>query len=188
MSARHKRDELEDEAEITAQPTGLPEEMASRGPSHEVGLSVDADELGRNFLSDATDQGNFESEYDESIERYVSEEARSDDALSGPNFESGNDVWESTVNLTLQGGESAVGPLVDDRIDGMSFVEDDDEETESESVDLTENTVRDASLLDSESDEYGETRSPAVTTEDGHTHAKKRGGHPPKSVTGSRER
>lgn len=188
MSGRHKRDELEEEDAITAQPTGLPEEMAHRGPSHEVGLSVDADELGRNFLSDATDQGNFESEYDESIERYVSEEARSDDALSGPNFESGNDVWENTVNLTLQGGEAAQGPLVDDRVDGERFFEDDDEETESDSVDLTENTVRDASLLDSESDEYGETKSPTLTTEDAHTHAKKRGGHRPKAVSGSRGR
>jgi hypothetical protein len=188
MSGRRTRDELEDEPEITAQPTGIPEELASRGPNHEVGLSVDADELGRNFLSDATEQGNFESEYDESVERYVSEESRNDDALAGPNFDAGSDVWENTVNLTLQGGEAPVGPLVDDHIDGMRVVEDEDEQTESDDVDLTQNTVTDASLLDRESDEYGETESPEVTTEDAHTHAKKRGGHRPKAKPASTSR
>jgi hypothetical protein len=189
MSGRRTRDELEeDEPEITAQPIGMPEQLASRGPNHEVGLSVDADELGRNFLSDATEQGNFESAYDESVERYVSEESRNDDALAGPNFDPDSDVWENTVNLTLQGGEALMGPLVDDHIDGMRVVEGEDEQTESDDVDLTQNTVTDASLLDREGDEYGETASPEVTTEDAHTHAQKRGGHRSKAKPASTSR
>lgn len=177
MSGRRKADE-DDFSDITAQPIGTPEEVGHRNPTHEVGLSVDADELGRNFLSDATQQGNFESEYEDSAE--LSEGPRSDEALPGPNFEATSDVWENTVNLTLQGGEQGE-PLVDEHVDGMRFMEDDDEETSSDDLDLTENAVHEASLLDSESDEQGETKSPEIRTEDGHMHNKPRGGHKPKS-------
>jgi hypothetical protein len=182
MSGR-KRDE-DNFDDITAQPMGAPEEIGHRGPSHEVGLSVDADELGRNFLSDATEQGNFESEFDDSAE--LSEGPRNDDALSSPNFESTNDVWENTVNLTLQGsGDSE--PLVDEHVDGMRFMEDDDEATSSDEVDLTENAVHEASLLDSEGDE-DDTKSPIVRTEDSRMHKKPRGGHTPKSKSVNNQR
>ncbi|HEX5661269.1 MAG TPA: hypothetical protein VFX59_28965 [Polyangiales bacterium] len=176
MSGRRKDEDNFDD--ITAQPIGAPEELGRRGPTHEVGLSVDADELGRNFLSDATEQGNFESQYDDSDE--LSEGPRSDDALTGPNFEATNDVWENTVNLTLQGSADDE-PLVDERADGLRFIEDDDEATSSDDVDLTDNTVQEASLLDREGDEAGETESPEVRTDDINTRKKPRGGHTPKS-------
>jgi hypothetical protein len=171
MSGRKRDEEFDD---ITAQPTRSTEERHT----HEVGLSVDAEDLGRNFLSEATDQGNFESQFDDSIE--LSEGPRSDDALTGPDFEPTNDVWENTVNQTLQGGQDDE-PLVDGHVDGMRLTEDDDETTSSDDLDLTENTLHEASLLDSEGEEQGETKSPELRTEDGHTHRKPRGGHKPKS-------
>jgi hypothetical protein len=177
MSGRRKRDE-DEFSDITAQPIGAPEELGRRSPGHEVGLSVEPDELGRNFLSDATEQGNFESQYDDSTE--LSEGPRSDDALTGPNFEPGNDVWENTVNLTLQGSEDDE-PLVDDHVDGMRFMEDDDETTSSDELDMTENALHEVSLLDREGEEQGETDSPQLRTEDGGTHKKPRGGHSPKT-------
>lgn len=176
MSGRRTRDE-DNFDDITAQPIGAPEELGHR-VTHEVGLSVDAEDLGRNFLSDATEQGNFESEYDDGLE--LAEGAQSDDALSGPNFEERNDVWENTVNLTLQGSEDDE-PLVDEHVDGLRFIEDDDEETSSDELDLTENALHEASLLDQEGEELGETKEPTLRTEDGHTHKKPRGGHKPKS-------
>jgi hypothetical protein len=175
MSGR-KRDE-DDFDDITAHPIGAPEELGHR-VAHEVGLSVDAEDLGRNFLSDATEQGNFESTYDDSIE--LSEGPQSDDALVGPNFEERNDIWENTVNLTLQGGEEDE-PLVDDHVDGLRFMEDDDEQTSSDELDLTENVLHEASLLDQEGEELGETKSPSLRTEDSRSHKKPRGGHTPKT-------
>ncbi|HEY6881141.1 MAG TPA: hypothetical protein VI299_24110, partial [Polyangiales bacterium] len=179
MSGRQKKDRAVPDLEITAQPTGLPEELTGRSAhEHEAGLSVDADELGRTFLRDATEQGNFESEYDDSTE--LSEGPQSDDALSGPNFDPNNDVWENTVNLTLQGSDDGE-PLIDDHVDGLRFMEDDDETTSSDDLDLTDNAVHDASLLDGESDEYGETKSPSLRTDDAHSHNRPRGGHKPKT-------
>lgn len=179
MSRRQKRDREDDGFEITAQPTGVPDELSGRMSNvHQPGLSVDADDLGRTFLRDATEQGNFESEYDDSAE--LAEGPQNDDPLSGPNFEISNDVWENTVNLTLQGADTGE-PLVDDHVDGLRFMEDDDEQTSSDDLDLTENALHDASLLDRESDEYGETKSPSLRTDDAHTHRKPRGGHKPKT-------
>ncbi len=176
MSGRRKRDE-DNFDDIIEQTVGAPEQHGRRA-HHEVGLSVDAEDLGRNFLSDATEQGNFESEYDESVE--LSEGPQTDEALDGPNFEVTNDVWENTVNQTLQGSTDHE-PLIDDHVDGMRFMEDDDEETSSDDLDLTQNSLHEASLLDQEGEELGETKEPELHTEDGHTHKKPRGGHAPKS-------
>lgn len=178
MTGRRKRDDEYDD--ITAQPMAPPDELGHR-VGHEVGLSVDAEDLGRNFLSDATEQGNFESEYDASVE--LSAGPPSDEALSGPNFEERNDVWESTINLTLQGAEDDE-PLFDEHADGMRLL-DDDEQTSGNELDLTENALHEASLLDSEDEETGEVESPRVRAEDTHTHGRPRGGHSARSRTKS---
>jgi hypothetical protein len=49
--------------------------------------------------------------------------------------------------------------------------------TESGEVDLTQESVREASLLDHEGEEAGEVESPFVRTDDAHMHGKPRGGH-----------
>jgi len=87
---------------ITARPKTIRAEVTSL-PVAEVGLSVDPEELGERFLADATEQGNFESLQSEPPELSIVEGAPTDDALVGPNFDSDHDVWEHTVDLTLQG-------------------------------------------------------------------------------------
>lgn len=52
-------------------------------------------------------------------------------------------------------------------------------------IDLTEEAIQEASLLDHESDELGEVESPTLRTDDTHTHGRRRGGHGP---SGKRKR
>lgn len=172
MSGRGRQID-DDEPEITAQPKSMPEELAASAGGHEQGLSVDPEDLGRTWLSDATEQGNFESASGgENDEQWLSASGNSDEARPGPNFEVDKDVWENTVSLTLQNGEGAVSdPLIEDEEgDGMHLLEDDEE---SGDLDLTQTTIHEASLFDHEADELGETEPPAhVVTDDNHTHAR----------------
>jgi len=174
----------DEETEITAQPKSLREELAVQ-VGHEQGLSVDPEDLGRTWLSDATEQGNFESARGgENDDLWASSAASSDEALPGPNFEVDKDVWENTVSLMLQNGEGAVSnPLVEDEDsandDGLHAIAD----RESGDIDLTQSTVQEASLFDHEVDEPGETEGPhTVITEDSHMHAR----HPGVQLTPTR--
>jgi len=180
MPGRDKQRD-DDELEITAQPKSLSEEQALQ-VGHEQGLSVDPEDLGRTWLSDATEQGNFESARGgENDELWVSSAASSDEALPGPNFEADKDVWENTVSLMLQNGEGAVSnPLVEDEDsasdDGLHAIADRD----SGDIDLTQSSVQEASLFDHEVAEPGETEGPhTVITEDSHTHARHPAVQPP---------
>jgi hypothetical protein len=164
MSGRLKQDD--EELELTAQPKSIDDEELGISEEHESGLSVDPDDLGRNFLSEAMDQGNFESEL-----RGDGADP-SDAALTGPNFESDKDVWENTISLSLQNGAADEDALIEDDDDAIDAAQD-----ENDGLDLTENTIHSGSLLDSETDELGETKEPNVRTEDGHLHGKPRGGH-----------
>jgi hypothetical protein len=187
-----ERDDVE-ERELTAQPKSVPEELRSHAVQ-EAGLSVDPEDLGRQFLSEATEQGNFESSRGgESSELWVNDAAPSDDALPGPNFDGERSIWENTVSMTMENGgargaQGAVSPR------GPS---DDDDELADEDgllssghdgdVDLTESSIRDGSLLDHEASELGETASPRVQTDDTHSYAKKRGGHAPVAASAQRK-
>lgn len=183
----------EEEPEFTAQPKEMSEELES-SPEGESGLSVAPEDLGRRFLNDATDQTNFESERGgDNADLWVNDPAPSDEALSGPNFEGDRNIWENTVSLTLQNGsvEGAQEELVpptssdeeqEDPQDGLHLVD------RTRDLDLTESAVQEASLLDHETGELGETASPELRTEDTRTHAKKRGGHAPKAAARSTPR
>lgn len=174
------------EREITAQPKGLPDEIGT--PVGESGLSVAPEDLGRQFLSHAIEQGNFESERGgEAAELAMPSDPPSDESLSGPNFESDRSVWESTVDLALQSGgpEGAQEAIAPPRPNGPGSEEEEEEDlqlNQDGDIDLTESVIQEASLFDHESDELGETVAPGLRTEDGHSHAKKRGGHLPKSA------
>lgn len=87
---------------ITARPKPPSAEVRG-GPISEPGLSVDPEDLGQQFLSEATEQANFESTRVDPPELDISREAPSDDALVGPNFDPDHSVWEQTVDLSLQG-------------------------------------------------------------------------------------
>jgi hypothetical protein len=99
MSARRKP--IESDQDVTARPRPIPEELTKR-PVAESGLSVDPEDLGAQFLTDATEQNNFESsDVGDEGELSIVEGAPSDDALTGPNFDPDHDVWEQTVDLAL---------------------------------------------------------------------------------------
>jgi hypothetical protein len=165
MSPRQKQAD-EEELELTAQPKSIEDELGL-AEERDPGLSVDPDDLGRNFLSEALEQGNFESE------RRLDAADPGDGALTGPNFEADHDVWENTINLTLQNGASdGDNALVEDSDDDIDALED-----QSDGLDLTENVIHSGSLLDSEADELGATIEPDNITDDGQTHGKPRGGH-----------
>jgi hypothetical protein len=183
MSARDK-EEME-ELEITAQPKSIPSELAA--PEYNSGLSVDPEDLGRHFLTDAMEQHNFESQRGgESADMWVNEAPPTDDALVGPNFETDRSIWENTVSMSMENGgaegaqhdASPDAVLDDEQDDGMQMIDRD-----ADGIDLTEPVIQEASLFDHETDVLGETEPPpAIITDDSKSHTKKRGGHAPKSA------
>ncbi len=177
------RDDKDREPELTAQPKTLPEELGTT-PITESGLSVDPEDLGRQFLSDAIEQGNFESQRGgEAAELWLSSNPPSDDALTGPNFEADHDVWETTAGLVMQSGSAdeaqeaaSTAPPSSEELPAAERDEDDELDLEAD-LDLSEPVIQEASLLDREGDEPGETEAPGLSTDDSHSHAKRRGGH-----------
>lgn len=182
MSAR---DRVDDAPEVTARPKSMAEELSQSSPVGEVGLSIDPEDLGRQFLSGATEQGNFESSHGgDSADLWVNAAPPGDDALTGPNFESDASVWENTVALTMENGspdgaqEGVSQRAVDDddsQADGLEMIDRDGDD-----VDVTESVIKEASLLDHEADLLGETEAPNVRDEDSNSRMKRRGGHAPK--------
>jgi hypothetical protein len=174
-----------EELELTAQPKSIPSELAT--PEHSSGLSVDPEDLGRQFLSDAMEQGNFESQRGgESADMWVNAAPPTDEAMVGPNFETDRSIWENTVSMSMENGgpegaqhDASPDALLDDeQDDGMRMIERDES-----GIDLTESVIQEASLFDHESDVLGETEPPpAIVTDDSKSHGKKRGGHAPKSA------
>jgi hypothetical protein len=157
------------EPEITAQPRPITEEMIS-GTDSETGLSVDPEDLGAHFLSEATEQGNFQSvSGGQGLELSIASAPPSDEAAVGPNFESEHSVWEQTVDLALQNPEL-------EGMTGASELTTQQEERDNlgsdSDVRVTESHIRELSLFDRESDELGETTEPDAPAEDGGRHAR----------------
>ena len=178
------RDKVDDTPEITARPKGMAEELPYSSPVGEVGLSIDPEDLGRQFLTGATEQHNFESSQGgEAADLWVNAAPPGDDALTGPNFESDHSVWENTVALTMQSGsaedaqEGVSQRAIDDesQADGLRVIDRDGGD-----IDVTESVHQEASLLDHEAEELGETEAPNVRDEDTNSRTKRRGGHAPK--------
>jgi hypothetical protein len=160
MQRRNK----EEQPQPTAQPRPAREQLTSE-PVVEPGLSVSPEDLGRQFLRDATEQDNFESSLGgDTPEVSIVEGAPSDDALSGPAFDPDQTIWESTVDLSLESGG------VDELREEASL--ESNEQTqglpdeEEEEIDLGREYVREGSLLDREAPELGETEAPDPMTDD----------------------
>jgi len=168
---------FEDTREITAQPKRMRDERRESSVV-EQGLSIDPDELGQQFLSEGTEQGNFESLDGEGAEMSITGNPLSDAALTGPSFEVDQTLWDSTIDLSIQsGGVDEVAA----ELSGNGQPDEPEEDSEQRDLDLTEDVIREASLLDEESNEPGEVTSPEVKTDDIGTHRRRRGG--PKSRT-----
>ena len=117
-------------------------------PVVESGLSVEPEDLGRQFLRDATEQDNFESELEAvAVDPglLVLGQVVSEATLEA----SGHDGYElpsSSALVAGQYGESA-------------------EEPHSDEVNVASNVVREASLFDQPTDSGG-TREPVINTDD----------------------
>jgi hypothetical protein len=148
---------------LEAQPKPISEQ--ARGDAlPEVGLSADPDQLGTMFLRDATEQGNMESWRGDGMPSLdLSEGPPSDEAMSEPSFDPDESVWEATADLTLQSG-----PL------GAPVEELDDQPVEpaeaEEPVDVVEDSIHEATLLDHEGDELGEVETGTPETDDTNKH------------------
>jgi hypothetical protein len=157
------RPKHEPDRELTARPRRAAEDLTTR-PVSEQGLSIDPEDIGRQWLSDATEQGNFESSSGgDTPEISITGGAPSDDPLPGPNFESDHSVWESTVELSMQSGGpdealEDVSPEGNEQSQGLTFG--------AREVDLSGESVTEMSLLDEEGEELGDTVAPDINAED----------------------
>jgi hypothetical protein len=131
-------------AELDAEPAEAPArppapEDADRQSVVEAGLSVDPEDLGRQFLSDATDQGNFES--DVSLER---EEA--------PLVDVTGEVMVAARDAALDVSEKSTPRVEAERLDV--------EEEALPELDLHASSIREGSLFDQPTEQG--TRSPRI--------------------------
>lgn len=161
---------LDESPEITAQPRPISEELVS-APIAESGLSVDPEDLGRQFLGGATEQANFESSHGgESSEVNITDAALTDASLVGSAWDSGS-VWEATVNMSVQneGMDNARGDEPSESIreeDEKMVAAERELGDDMSDVNVTGSTIHNASLLDYETDELGGTASPSVDADD----------------------
>jgi hypothetical protein len=161
------------EPEITAQPRPLSDDVGT--VADEDGLSIDADDLGSHFLSEAVEQGDHSPRSAADLELSLLTGAETDAAQSGPNFDSDNSLWEQTVGLAVQsaGGvdqlraSAAIGA---DELDAA--LEEYDDTDVAEAMSFTDSHIRELSLFDREAPEPGETLEPETQLEDGGHHAR----------------
>lgn len=179
--ARRKRGE--EESQITAMPRAMGDELGSIPPP-ESGLSVDTEDIGAQFLSNATEQrASSWPQADVSSDGASEEEWDADTvATLSSSFELDPKGWERAVSRSLRiGSLSSEFPRartgVRKRPQRALDAETDD--SWGDDVDLTDEAIHEASLLDHEGDELGEVESPSVRTDDTHTHGRRRGGHSP---------
>jgi hypothetical protein len=172
MQVRSKSRVRAESSALTAQPTHTHERVGSL-PAPESGLSLDPEELGAQFLSCAVEQSDsgFPAELDPEAELFEDSSAALLDVLGEP---TGGPEWERALQRWVErGGESLVpiaAPPVPREFERASHAWDE--------VDLTDESIQEASLLDHEGDEFGAVEPPsALHTDDTHTHAKRRGGH-----------
>jgi len=131
----------------------------------EEGLSVDADQLGDRFLSDATEQSNFEGELEQELSLH--DGAMSDEALASEDLDADGTIWDQTIRRSPRSDIREIRNVAV-RGDGVDPDSPDDEDTEDapRTVDVRQTHIVNASLFDDETDEPGETRSPTVRADD----------------------
>jgi len=162
--------------EITVYPRGASEQLGSIPPP-ESGLSVDTEDLGSQFLSSATEQS-----FSEAPPAYTGDESLADGAGDdggglGDSFELDPGGWERATTRSLRIGKlsSSYPPAT-----GVRRKPQEPSERRAhawDEIDLTDESIQEASLLDHEGVEPGEVESPLLRTDDTHTHGRVRGGH-----------
>lgn len=173
MSRRKSADSRQ---EITVFPRGVSEQLGSIPPP-ESGLSVDTEDIGSQFLSAATEQG-----LSDWPPAYAGDDSMADGGLEadgglGDNFDADPSGWERAITRSLRlGSLSANFP----ERTGVRRKPQQPAERRAhawDEIDLTDEAIQEASLLDHEGNELGEVESPQLRTDDTHTHGRRRGGH-----------
>lgn len=160
--------------EITVWPRAMPDELGSVPPP-ESGLSVDTEDLGAQFLSNATEQrsSDWPADVDTGTYSFDDGSSEADDSLDEAGFEANPRAWEHRITRSLRVGKfsALLSPPPENNDPGEL------PEHEWDELDLTDENVQEASLLDHEGDELGEVESPQLRTDDTHSHGRPRGGH-----------
>jgi hypothetical protein len=177
-----RRKQAWEQAQITVWPSSFPDQVSTDAGANED-LSRDCDELGNRFMSDRVEPTHSAEHWDpeaEDDEPYF--DAKMGDALLR---EFGLEPMprRATRSSRLAPPATTTRPLLGPRaplpkLTAPRMPKDLDEYfMPLDELDLTEETIRDVSLMDHEGDEAGEVESPSLCTEDVHTHGKRRGGH-----------
>lgn len=168
-----RRKQASDVVEINVWPSSLPEDVGSISPPAGE-LSVDIDDLGWRYLTDAVEQEPavtplpFGEEYDDfEVDLRAVEGLLRSFALQPSGARRRSGVRAVPPGLR-QSAARAPASLPDDPSDHGGATDE---------LDLTDEAVHEASLLDCEGEEAGEVRSPWLRTDDTGSHAKPRGGH-----------
>lgn len=164
--------------EITAQPHTI-SDVAPIG-HREPGLSIDPEDLGNHFLSEAVEQGEPIERDDIDLRLAMLGDPESDDR---PSTEIS--VWTRMVDLANEGGGASeqlrdAAAFGADALDAerdtmpaeLDVDRDRDEEDESDSIRLTDTAIRERSLLDREGSAQDEVVSPDIDADDGGHHAR----------------
>jgi hypothetical protein len=158
--------------EFTAQPRPLSDELGS-ADGGEAGLSVEPEDMGARWLSEATEQGEAVPHTRLESELTLTTGPDTDDVLTPPNFEYENTLWEQTVDLMTETQGAA------DQLRGPAAIEDESDPSEREPElgvdrDLSANDadVREFSLLDRVTEAGDDTIAPDIEAEDQGRHAR----------------
>lgn len=174
----------DEQSTITAFPRPADDELGTQAPP-ESGLSVDPEDIGAQFLSAATEQQLSERfAPDAALESAGEEDWGSDpDRALASSYDLNPDGWEAALQQALSLGRLSPTSAHLRRAARVNVMEErpDDAEppNQDDDVDLTDEVIHEASLLDHEGSELGEVESPELRTEDTHRHGKPRGGHAP---------
>lgn len=161
------------ELELTAQPRPLAEELGST-LAQEDSLSLDPEDLGSHFLSEAIEQGDPSERDVAELELALLEQDELEETPDGSDEIS---VWTDLIDRAsedtdlLEQIESAAASAAD-QLDAEREEQAADALESDLSVSLTESSIHEASLLDREGAELDETLTPAVEAEDGGRHAR----------------
>jgi hypothetical protein len=180
-----RRKKIEESGDITAYPRAASDEFGSIPPP-ESGLSIDTEDLGTQFLSNATEHGHSEwpgADEASSAGQETWEGGGDSDGDGAGELASGYELdpesWERALTRSLRIGKlSSEFPRVRTGARAKRPELSDEPVTrEWDAVDLTDEDIHEASLMDHEGAELGEVESPSLRTEDSHRHGKPRGGH-----------
>jgi hypothetical protein len=166
----HAASGLDDE--ITAQPRPLSEELGS-SPGGEAGLSLEPEEMGARWLSEAIEQGEATPRNRLESELTLTTGPDTDEVLTPPNFEYENTLWEQTVDLVTETQGAADQLRAPAAIEQESDPSEREPDLETEDVLLANDaSVREFSLLDRVNEAGDDTIAPDFETEDAGRHAR----------------